>query len=555
MARWLRLTLALIGASALTALPLTAQADGAAIDEARIVAVVEADGTLAITQTLVFADGAGEVVQALPATRDIDSTHFFRYGVDGVRTDGAAAAAVTSGPEGHRIVWTAEAAGEATLTYRVVGAARTELSQEGDLTVVEWPMLTGLSADVTRVDVVVRGPGAPQLMNCTAGPVGGVGQCAAQSGGTFEQPEPQFRDADVAPGDEIVVAVGYTPQDVAANADVVERWSLDRAFELSWSSVLISLLVGLLGAGLIWLTYRRAGRDQTTGGATAVASFVPVGDGVSEFRVHGDVRPGHVGTVADERVDPLDVTATLLDLAVRGHLRITELPHEQHGLLDWSLERRPSEAPLATFEAELLDLVVPAGRRTLVSELSDTVAQGIGGVQDALYAEVVDRGWFDSRPDATRSSWRTLGYLAVGVAVVAGIALVAWTHLGLLALVLLAVAAGLVWASDRMPRRTAAGSALLSGLHALAGTLATQPTDQLPPGRELPAVSSLLGYTVVLGSKERWLEALVAADADADAPDPDTLDWYHAPATWHLQDLPASLTQLITALQGRLTGR
>ena len=117
------------------------------------------------------------------------------------------------------------------------------------------------------------------------------------------------------------------------------------------------------------------------------------------------------------------------------------------------------------------------------------------------------------------------------------------------------MAAGLVWASDRMPRRTAAGSALLSGLHALAGTLATQPTDQLPPGRELPAVSSLLGYTVVLGSKERWLEALVAADADADAPDPDTLDWYHAPATWHLQDLPASLTQLITALQGRLTGR
>ena len=41
MPRWLRLTLALIGASALMALPLTAQADGAAIDEARIVAVVE----------------------------------------------------------------------------------------------------------------------------------------------------------------------------------------------------------------------------------------------------------------------------------------------------------------------------------------------------------------------------------------------------------------------------------------------------------------------------------------------------------------------------------
>ena len=54
-----------------------------------------------------------------------------------------------------------------------------------------------------------------------------------------------------------------------------------------------------------------------------------MGAGQSEFRVLGDVRPGHVGTVADERVDPIDITATLIDLAVHGHLRITELPREQ----------------------------------------------------------------------------------------------------------------------------------------------------------------------------------------------------------------------------------
>ena len=57
-----------------------------------------------------------------------------------------------------------------------------------------------------------------------------------------------------------------------------------------------------------------------------MAEFVPIGSGESEFRVLGEIRPGHVGTVADERVDPIDVTATLVDLAVHGHLRITELP-------------------------------------------------------------------------------------------------------------------------------------------------------------------------------------------------------------------------------------
>ena len=47
---------------------------------------------------------------------------------------------------------------------------------------------------------------------------------------------------------------------------------------------------------------------------------------------------------------------------------------------------------------------------------------------------------------------------------------------------------------------------------------------------------------------------MVAADVD-DSPDPDALDWYHAPDTWHLQDLPASLTQFVHTVQGELFAR
>ena len=42
---------------------------------------------------------------------------------------------------------------------------------------------------------------------------------------------------------------------------------------------------------------------------TRAGEFVPTGAGETEFRVVDEVRPGHVGTVADERVDPVDVTA------------------------------------------------------------------------------------------------------------------------------------------------------------------------------------------------------------------------------------------------------
>ena len=78
-----------------------------------------------------------------------------------------------------------------------------------------------------------------------------------------------------------------------------------------------------------------------------------------------DVRPGHVGTVADERVDPIDVTATLVDLAVRGHLLIQELPREsEFARSDWLLSRTNADAldaELHPFERQLLDGIAQPG--------------------------------------------------------------------------------------------------------------------------------------------------------------------------------------------------
>jgi hypothetical protein len=48
--------------------------------------------------------------------------------------------------------------------------------------------------------------------------------------------------------------------------------------------------------------------------------------GPVEFVPPDQVRPGQVGTLIDEHANLLDVTATIIDLAVRGFLKITELP-------------------------------------------------------------------------------------------------------------------------------------------------------------------------------------------------------------------------------------
>jgi hypothetical protein len=104
------------------------------------------------------------------------------------------------------------------------------------------------------------------------------------------------------------------------------------------------------------------------------------------------------------------------------------------------------------------------------------------------------------------------------------------------------------------PNRTAAGSGMLSGLGLLRGHLLTQPVGELPRGREAAELSKVLPYAVVLGGADRWLDGLAATDTD-DTPDETELDWYHGPEGWHLSDLPDSLRNFVTTVEGSLLQR
>lgn len=524
--------------------------------------VLAADGKLSVTETIAFDAAPDELVQRIATEQRIDDSSRLTYDIGNVNATVAGANAVpmvttdgdytvisldTSGAEGKEVV----------ISYDVMGATSAEQSSGGDLTLLTWRVLQGLSVEVGTVSGSFRLPALAGLVDCTAGPPGTLNKCDVYAVGTSESPMPTFQTSTRGAGEQVTMMVGVPAGAVAATAVVVNEWSLDRAFTLSPFTASVALAALLLGGAFIWALHRRTGRDREVSGAVEpVATFRPVGAGESVFDVAATVRPGLVGTLADERVDPVDVTATLLDLAVRGYLVITELPREGHGLLDWTMERTTrSTDDLLAYERALLEAIAPAGGVSRVSELPATLAPAIGEVQGLLYDEVVGQGWFESRPDDTRIRWRTRGLVGVGIALVLAIGLVAFTTLGILALALLVLAATLLWVSDRMPRRTASGSRLVAGLGALSSLLVTHPVTQMPEDREIAEISRVLPYAVVLGGKDRWLDALVGADTNTATPDPTSVDWYHGPDTWHLQDLPVSLTQFITTVQGLLFAR
>ena len=123
----------------------------------------------------------------------------------------------------------------------------------------------------------------------------------------------------------------------------------DRTPALVWTAYgECTLALGLLAA-LVW----RVGRDRhyvsmhyLTNDTTEERLPLFKGDPiVVEFEPPEKIRPAQMGLLVDERADTLDVTATIIDLAVRGYLKITELP-EAAGSATWTGSSTSSSRPM-----------------------------------------------------------------------------------------------------------------------------------------------------------------------------------------------------------------
>lgn len=519
-------------------------------------AEVNREGILTVEQTLTLANPVpAQVSQRFETVRNLlgDRQQVFTMSGFGAGAGGREVDIETE-VDGRftTVVIPTNGANQVTLRYQVSGAVvNTETG-----TAFDWRLLQGLSTQVTVFAATVAIPSSFTYIDCVAGEPNTEVPCALSSAGTDTGQLPTFRDGPRGEGEIVEVSIGFPPGAVASSEQIRYVWTLGRAFSVAPLPLGLALGLLVLGGIGLFLLHRRAGADAAAGGdITRVAEFVPTGPGQSEFKVIGNVRPGHIGTVADERVDPVDISATIVDLAVRGHLRITELPRtSEFAPTEWEISRISSDpAGLLPFEVALLDGLTAAGPAT-VSQLPARVSEVVPDVQDKLYDDVVRNGWYERRPDAIRNRWTSAAITALIVAVAVTVLLAAFTTFGLIGLALIALALGLMFVAQEMPARTTKGTALLGGLGALRSDLLSYPTNQMPPGREFAELSEVLPYAVVLGGADRWLDAIVAADTDVDADSAD-LNWYHGPPNWHLRDLPDSLRNFLTTVSGTLFTR
>lgn len=301
------------------------------------------------------------------------------------------------------------------------------------------------------------------------------------------------------------------------------------------------------------------GSDRRVRGGQEYRDEVPVA-----FSPPRGLTPGLVGTVVDGVADPRDITATIVDLAARGWLKITALGPDGHPVsqtgaqkaTDWLLTRakqRPSD-PLTHLEALLLDGLFSNGTLDSVqmSQLTRRGDNRIYGARDGLYNEVVRLGWYRKRPDRRSNA---LGCLGIVAGAVLGLALVS---VGTPVTVISGLVAGIALAllgrltTGRVPR-TATGTAVRIQALGFKKYLATAEASQFSFEEAAGIFSRYLPYAIVFGVADHWAKVFkdlaTQAQFDGNTALGFDFDWIDA---WIIADAVGDLGQL--AMLGDLDG-
>jgi hypothetical protein len=258
-----------------------------------------------------------------------------------------------------------------------------------------------------------------------------------------------------------------------------------------------------------------------------------------------------VGTLVDNSPDLRDITATLVDLAVRGYLRIEE--DEEPRLLglfsstDYRFTLVKPEVEwtgLAPHERELLDGLFTGGRVKAVeiSDLENRFYRLLPGIRDRIFARLVERGYYRQRPDRVRGVYLSWGLLLAAVVGVGGG--VASTRFGVAPLTAIlagvltaAVVVGFGWF---MPARTFRGARALEAILGFEEFLERVEGDRFARLVKTPEMfEKFLPHAMALGVERSWARAFEAIYRQPP-------DWYRGahPGGFRPRSLVSSLGQM-----------
>lgn len=278
----------------------------------------------------------------------------------------------------------------------------------------------------------------------------------------------------------------------------------------------VAAVLGALGITR-WLA--RRGRDEHYLGvapgqlpprnARDKVSREPVGDLAVQFRPPSGVTAAQAGIALHKEVRNADITAVIVDLAVRGHLRIVEIDAapKKKAKQDWRLDLLEYPRSARPEERKLIDAMFVDGDSVTMSELKGAeFGKAVSSAKSALAAGAnTGTKWF--RADPVSGSWPALLigcvllFAGVIVGVVGGSTAPGWAYacLGLLTAAVLVIIA-----ARHGIGRTPEGFAVFAQTKGFERYLTTAEADQLRFEEGVDIFSRYLPWAIVFGVADRW---------------------------------------------------
>lgn len=436
------------------------------------------------------------------------------------------------------------------ITYAVSGG----LNAFGDHDELFWNV-TGNQWPVTieraTASVEVPGPGI-QRVTCFQGPTRSTDPCSSsadESRATFSTTTP------LPPGSGLTLVVALekglvqVPPPVLVPVAEETGWAkvgeeVSDFLGLNPLGITLSALVAAIVFGVLLRQWWIVGRDRWFGNTyylserpqaetkplfareTVVVEYQP-----PEILGNGRrLRPAEIGLLLDERADTLDVSATIVDLAVRKYILIKELPKEGlfgiFGSRDYELKKlqKPDEE-LLPYERKLMGALFGGESTVRLSELKGEFHEDLREVKDELYREALKvHKFFPRNPEAVLIVYRLIGS---GIAVIGGVGiwlLGAAFGVGLVALPILLGGLALFLLAPAMPRRTARGWEMYRRCLGFRLYMVTAEQDRQRFAEEANIFDEYLPYAIVFHCARRWATTFEGLGLENRK-----VDWYVGP--------------------------
>ncbi len=299
-------------------------------------------------------------------------------------------------------------------------------------------------------------------------------------------------------GDGLSVIAGF-PRGIINEPTVTENFWFTLKYNLIYY---IFLLIPLVSFVFLFTNWFLKGRDPK-GKGTIIPFYAPP----------DNLTPVEIGTLFDEKADPKDFSSSIINLAVKGYLKIREVESKalfgifknkpSYQLIVRKDDNLPAGAEKEIFKV-ILGLTASEQKVVTLDQLQNIFPRKIDALKAAVYDSLVRKGYFPKSPESVRKNYFLVGLIIfiVGVIFTAN-------SFGLIGAGSLVITGGMIMVFGYfMPQKTIKGVDAYEKILGLKEYLEVAEKDRInfhnAPAKRPEVFEKLLPYAMILGVEKEW---------------------------------------------------